>query len=104
MLLCSVVQVAFETAAFLVLSGDQSLARRSQVIEARLQVRCQPDVSEDQAGLAGQVYEQVLLNRRQRLAGALGHAERTEQRPLMAHLDEPACAPHVRQPPVDGRY
>ena len=65
-------QVAFELAAFLVLRGDQALARRAELLD-------QPHVAEHEARLGREVADQPLLRRVHRVAGGHRDRERAEQ-------------------------
>ena len=65
MLLGAVMQVALEAAALLVLRGDEALPGSAELVEPRLQVCRQADISEHEPGLPGKVHEQVLFDRRQ---------------------------------------
>ena len=75
MLLRAVVDVALEAAPLGILRGDDALPRCAQIgclrrdlLQARLQVGGEPDVSQDLSGLSGEVSKQFLLNRGDRLA------------------------------------
>ena len=86
LLLRPIMNVAFESAARLVLGAHQPLARGAQVLEAGQQVRRQPRIAKHQAGLGGEVGDQLGVGRRERLI-ALADGERTQHLALVAHRD-----------------
>jgi hypothetical protein len=58
-LLGTVMDVAFEPAAGLVLRRNQTLLRGAQLLQARLQLAVQPHVAKDEAGLGREVGDQL---------------------------------------------
>ena len=63
LLLRSVVEVALDPAALMVLRLDQPAARRPQLLDVGLELRREPDVAEDKARLGGQVLQELVLRR-----------------------------------------
>ena len=96
-LLGAVVEVALQPPALLVLRRDQALARCAQVLQPRQQLGGEAHVLEHQPGLVGKVVEQLLLDRGQRLALALGDREGAQQLALVADLDGSVRVRHLRQ-------
>jgi len=86
-LLRAVVEVAFEAAALLVLSADQPLPGGAQLVETHLQIGGEADVLEDEAGLMGEIIEELLLHRGELLTGALDDAERPQKLRLLTDGD-----------------
>ena len=102
-LLRTVVEVAFQAPAFQVLRLHQPLPRRAQLLKPGEQISAETDVLEHQTCLVGEVVHQLLLDRCQCLASALGDAQCTEQLTLMAHLHCPGCVAQRRQAAVGHR-
>jgi hypothetical protein len=76
-LLGAVVKVALQATALLVLGGHQTLARSPDLLD-------QPGVAKDQAGLGGQVGQELLGDARGGLGRRHGHGESAQQLALMA--------------------
>ena len=102
-LLRTVMEVAFQAPAFQILRLHQTLPRGAQLLKSREQVGAETDVLEHQPRLMGEIVHQLLLDRCQCLASALGDAQRTEQLTLMAHLHCPGCVAQRRQTAVRHR-
>src|ERR1700694_1477419 len=97
MLLGAIVQVALELAALVILGFHQALARLAQVDQAGLQVGGQPHILEREPRLVVEIVEELLLDRRECLAAALPHRQRTKQLTLVTDRDGPVGAWYLRQ-------
>ncbi len=80
LLLRSVVDVAFQLAPFLVLSGDESAPGVPELLD-------QPDVAEHETRLGRQVADELLLRWVHGVVGRHRDRERPEHLPLMRHVD-----------------
>ena len=69
LLLRAVVQVALELAALLVLGVDESLARGAELLDVVHELLGERHVPHHQPGLRGEVADELLLRRRDRVAG-----------------------------------
>jgi hypothetical protein len=78
-LLRAVVEVPLELPALFVLRGDQPLARRAELLDRVQQVLGEPRVPHHEPGLRGQVADQLLLGRRERLPRPFLDRQRAEQ-------------------------
>ena len=63
LLLCTVVDVAFDTAALAVLGGNEALPRGPQLFEVGPKLLGEPDVAKHQPRLSGQVVHGKMLLR-----------------------------------------
>src|SRR6202165_3318328 len=78
-------EIAFDSATFRILRCDQALARCTEVFQPSLQVGRQSGVLQHQSRLAGEVGHELLLNRTERFACALGQDQRSEQLSLVSN-------------------
>src|SRR5439155_3708420 len=88
LLLSSVVDVALDAATLLVLRGDQALPGRLELLD-------QPDVSEDQPGLRGEVLDELLLRWSKGIARRHVQRNGTEQVALVPDGERAARPGHV---------
>ena len=79
LLLRAVVNVALELAALLVLRGHEALLRALQILEPRTKVLGQADVPQDEAGLRGEVGDELRLRLVHRVVGRHRDGERPEE-------------------------
>ena len=100
-LLCAVVQVALQPSPCLVLRRNQPLPRGAQLVEALQQLGGEADVLEHQPSLVGEVLDQFLLDRRERLTAALGDCQRSQKIPLMQHRHGSLDAVDLRKTGLD---
>ena len=86
MLLRAIMEIPFQAPAFQILRLHQPLPRGAQLVEPRPQVGAQPHVLEHQSRLVREIVDQLLLDRCQRLAATLAHAQRAEEFALVTYL------------------
>jgi hypothetical protein len=79
LLLCPVVQVTFDLPPLGVLCFYQPAAGGSQLVDRSLQLGGELDVAQDEAGLRGQMLQELVLSAGQRLVRWFSEGERAEQ-------------------------
>ena len=79
LLLGAVVDVALDPPSLTVLGRHQALPRRPELLEVGTKLLGQPHVPQHQPGLRGQVVDELVLRRGERIVRRFRHRERAEQ-------------------------
>ncbi|MFN8233033.1 MAG: hypothetical protein U0V56_06065 [Actinomycetota bacterium] len=103
LLLRAVVDVALQASSLVVLGLHDALLRGLQLRQPRLQVLGETHVPQHQAGLGREVDDQLLVGRRDRIAGGLRDRERAEELAALLDRVDTVGAQARRQGPVRQR-
>ena len=97
LLLRAVVEVAFQLPSLLVLGVDQPLARCAELLDVVHQLLGERHVAHHQTRLSGQVADQLLLGRRDRVPGSFHDRQGAQELALV-----PDRLPHLRRRHLAG--